>query len=163
MISVPLSKGWIMIKTVWDLAQPERPLFFCLTEWLMGSKFPNQGSNPHSLHWKHRVLAAKPPREVPRDPILIHQYLKLPLIFLVPPRWILRCGALSFLFSSSLKPVFWCEHLLTKPASSVDVLSQAQGILLMPRALSSGVVRERHTLGPGHKLAERGWMVTYYP
>ena len=27
----------------------------------MGSSFPDQGSNPRSLHWQHRVLATGPP------------------------------------------------------------------------------------------------------
>ena len=31
----------------------------------VGSQFPNQGLNPHSLHLKHRVLNHWPTREVP--------------------------------------------------------------------------------------------------
>ena len=29
--------------------------------WLVGSKFPDQGSNPGPRHWKHRVLTTGPP------------------------------------------------------------------------------------------------------
>ena len=32
------------------------------TMWLAGSQFPNQGLNPCSLQWKHRVLTTGPPR-----------------------------------------------------------------------------------------------------
>ena len=31
----------------------------------VGSQFPNQGSNPHPLQWKHRVLTAGPPGKSP--------------------------------------------------------------------------------------------------
>ena len=36
-------------------------LFFCYTEWNVGSYFPKQRSNLCSLQWKHRVLTTGPP------------------------------------------------------------------------------------------------------
>ena len=35
--------------------------FFGHAERHVGSSFPNRGSNPHPLHWKHRVLTIGPP------------------------------------------------------------------------------------------------------
>ena len=35
-------------------------LFGCIVRH-MGSQFPNQGSNPHPLQWKHRVSTTGPP------------------------------------------------------------------------------------------------------
>ena len=36
-------------------------LIFCHIPWHVGSSFLNQGSNPHTLMWKHRVLTTGPP------------------------------------------------------------------------------------------------------
>ena len=36
-------------------------LFFGLTAWHVESFFPDQGSNPHPLQWKHEFLTTGPP------------------------------------------------------------------------------------------------------
>ena len=41
--------------------------FFCCTMQHMGSLFPDQGSNPRPLQWKHIVLTTGPPGEVPQS------------------------------------------------------------------------------------------------
>ena len=162
MISVPLSKGWIMIKTVWDFAQPEIPPFLASLGGLQDLSSPTRDQT-HTPCIGNRVLAAKPPGRSPEIPYWFTSISSCP--------WSCRClqdeswgvEPSVFLFFSSLKPVFWCEHLLTKPATSVFTLCRAQGTLPMPRALSSGVVRERYTLGPGHKLSERDWVSYLLP
>ena len=41
--------------------------FFNNITWHIGSYFPDQGSNPCSLHWQHRVLTTGSPEKSPRN------------------------------------------------------------------------------------------------
>ena len=51
---------------------------FCLLFWLYraacGILFPDQGLNPHPLHWKHGVLATGLARAVPRAGISVRSF-----------------------------------------------------------------------------------------
>ena len=46
---------------VFLVAQLQAKTFFGHSMWHVGSQFPDQGSNPHSLCWKHGVLTTGPP------------------------------------------------------------------------------------------------------
>ena len=41
------------------------PTFLGGAVWHVGSYFPDQGLNPHPLHWKRRVLTTGPPGKSP--------------------------------------------------------------------------------------------------
>ena len=45
--------------------------------WHVGSKFPDQGSNPHPLHRQCRVLTTRPPGKFPEDLFLYLAFLVL--------------------------------------------------------------------------------------
>ena len=69
---------------------------FGLTSWRVGSLFfPDQGSNPSPLHWKHGVLATGLPGDIPKCILLIvsfallfwrRQWHPTPVLFL-PGKW----------------------------------------------------------------------------
>ena len=72
-------------------------LIFAHTVWHVGSQFPNQGLNPHPLHWTQGVLTTGPPEK--------------PLCFIVCRTAILfSILAITFYFSSTVHRVPVSAH-----------------------------------------------------
>ena len=53
--------------------------FFCQGTWDVGFLLPDQGLNPHPLHWKHRVLTTGHPG---KSQVIIFCFIQLKLILI---------------------------------------------------------------------------------